>query len=235
MVKKPPAMWETWVRSLGWEDLLEEGMVTHPVFLPGEFHGQRSLVGYSPQDYKESNMTELLSTAQDREQSCFRMKGKMGQEWCREAGGAREMRGDGSQNGPIRRGEGVGDWPYFFTRDPLTHFYSVLFLLGCWWLGRLWRLFLNSRLCTLVEKALVWEWETLGSNLCKAGPGPVPEGTQHNRKSPGSAANSPWLPTSAGLPRSPNWVGGSFSWLESLSTCVDREFLFCSTLCPTPK
>ena len=55
-------------------------MTTHPVFLPGEFHGQRSLVGYSPQDYKESNMTELLSTAQDREQSCFRMKGKMGQE-----------------------------------------------------------------------------------------------------------------------------------------------------------
>ena len=120
-------------------------------------------------------MTELLSTAQDREQSCFRMKGKMGQEWCREAGRAREMRGDGSQNGPVRRGEGVGDWPYFFTHDPLTHFYSVLFLLGCWWLGRLRRLFLNSRLCTLVEKALVWEWETLGSNLCKAGPGPVPE------------------------------------------------------------
>ena len=29
MVKNPPAMWETWVRSLGWEDLLEKGMVTH--------------------------------------------------------------------------------------------------------------------------------------------------------------------------------------------------------------
>ena len=28
-VKSPPAMRETWVRSLGWEDLLEEGMVTH--------------------------------------------------------------------------------------------------------------------------------------------------------------------------------------------------------------
>ena len=27
--KNPPAMWETWVRSLGWEDLLEEGMATH--------------------------------------------------------------------------------------------------------------------------------------------------------------------------------------------------------------
>ena len=29
MVKNLPAMWETWVRSLGWEDLLEEGMATH--------------------------------------------------------------------------------------------------------------------------------------------------------------------------------------------------------------
>ena len=27
-VKNPPAMWETWVRSLGWEDLLEKGMAT---------------------------------------------------------------------------------------------------------------------------------------------------------------------------------------------------------------
>ena len=29
MVKNPPATWETWVRSLGWEDPLEEGMATH--------------------------------------------------------------------------------------------------------------------------------------------------------------------------------------------------------------
>ena len=29
-----------------------------PVFLPGEFHGQRSLVGYSPWGHKESDMTE---------------------------------------------------------------------------------------------------------------------------------------------------------------------------------
>ena len=28
MVKNLPAMWETWVRSLGWEDPLEEGMAT---------------------------------------------------------------------------------------------------------------------------------------------------------------------------------------------------------------
>ena len=29
LVKNPPAMWETWVQSLGWEDLLEKGKVTH--------------------------------------------------------------------------------------------------------------------------------------------------------------------------------------------------------------
>ena len=28
-LKNLPAMWETWVRSLGWEDPLEEGMATH--------------------------------------------------------------------------------------------------------------------------------------------------------------------------------------------------------------
>ena len=39
---------EMLVRSLGGEDALEEGMATHPVFLPGESHGQRSLAGYSP-------------------------------------------------------------------------------------------------------------------------------------------------------------------------------------------
>ena len=31
-----PAMWETWVPSLGLEDPLEEGMLPTPVFLPGE-------------------------------------------------------------------------------------------------------------------------------------------------------------------------------------------------------
>ena len=36
------------IPGLGWEDPLEEGMATTPVFLPGESHGQGSLVGYSP-------------------------------------------------------------------------------------------------------------------------------------------------------------------------------------------
>ena len=33
LVKNPPTMWETWVRSLGWEDPLEEGMATHSSIL----------------------------------------------------------------------------------------------------------------------------------------------------------------------------------------------------------
>ena len=33
MVKNLPAMWETWVQSLDWEDPLEEGMATHSSIL----------------------------------------------------------------------------------------------------------------------------------------------------------------------------------------------------------
>ena len=31
LVNNSPAMWETWVRSLGWEDPLENGKATHPL------------------------------------------------------------------------------------------------------------------------------------------------------------------------------------------------------------
>ena len=48
LVKKLPAMQETSVRSLGWEDSLEKEMATTPVSLPEKLHGQRSLVSYSP-------------------------------------------------------------------------------------------------------------------------------------------------------------------------------------------
>ena len=54
MVKNPPAMQETWVQSLHQEDALEEGMEPTPLFL----HGLRSLVGYGPLGFKESDMTE---------------------------------------------------------------------------------------------------------------------------------------------------------------------------------
>ena len=50
------------VPSLGREDPLEEEMAPTPVFLPGESHGQRSLVGYSPRGCKESDTTEHTHT-----------------------------------------------------------------------------------------------------------------------------------------------------------------------------
>ena len=56
LVKNLPAMQETWVRSLGWEDPLEKGKATHPWSWPGEFRGL-----YSPQGHKESDTTERLS------------------------------------------------------------------------------------------------------------------------------------------------------------------------------
>ena len=63
-VKNPPAMQETSVRSLGWEVCWRRAWQPTPVFLPGEFHGQRSLTGYRPWGHKELDMTERLSTAQ---------------------------------------------------------------------------------------------------------------------------------------------------------------------------
>ena len=39
LVKNPPAMWETWVRSLGWENPLEKGNATHSSILAWRIHG----------------------------------------------------------------------------------------------------------------------------------------------------------------------------------------------------
>ena len=52
-IKSLPAMQQTWVWSLSQEDSLEKGMLPTPVFLPGEFRGQRSLERYSPWGCKE--------------------------------------------------------------------------------------------------------------------------------------------------------------------------------------
>ena len=40
-VKNPPAMWETWVWSMGWEDPLEKGMATHSSILAWRIHMDR--------------------------------------------------------------------------------------------------------------------------------------------------------------------------------------------------
>ena len=62
MVKNSPANagdvkspgFDPWVGKIPWR--LERQPT--PVFLPGEFHGQRSLAGYSPQGCTESDITE---------------------------------------------------------------------------------------------------------------------------------------------------------------------------------
>ena len=58
MVKSLPAMRETWVRSLGWEDPLEVEMATHSNILARKIPWQRSLVGYSPWGHKESQLND---------------------------------------------------------------------------------------------------------------------------------------------------------------------------------
>ena len=61
MVKSLPAVQETWIRSLGRKDPRRRKWLPIPVFLHGEFHGQRSLGGgYSPWGCKESDITEQL-------------------------------------------------------------------------------------------------------------------------------------------------------------------------------
>ena len=57
LVSRPPAMRETWVRSLGWDDPLRRKWQPTPVFLLGKSHGQRTLVSYSPRGHKKSNTT----------------------------------------------------------------------------------------------------------------------------------------------------------------------------------
>ena len=66
MVKNLPALRETWVQSLGQKDPLEKGMAPTPVFLPGEFQGQRSLAGYSPWGCKELDTTEQRTLTQPK-------------------------------------------------------------------------------------------------------------------------------------------------------------------------
>ena len=63
-VKNLPAVQETWVRSLGLGDPLEEGMATHSSILAWRILGIQEPVGYSLWGCKQLDRTERLSTAQ---------------------------------------------------------------------------------------------------------------------------------------------------------------------------
>ena len=71
-VKNLPAIQETWVQSLGQEDLLEKGIATHSSILPGEFLGQRNLAGQSPWGHKELDTTEQLTHTSSSHSSSHR-------------------------------------------------------------------------------------------------------------------------------------------------------------------
>ena len=60
-LKRPPAMRETWVLSLGWEDPLEKEMATHSRVLAWRIPWMEEPGGlYSPRGHKESDMTERI-------------------------------------------------------------------------------------------------------------------------------------------------------------------------------
>ena len=58
MLKHLPAMQETWVPPLGWEDLLEMGMATYSGIFAWRIPWRMGLVAYSPWGHKESNTGE---------------------------------------------------------------------------------------------------------------------------------------------------------------------------------
>ena len=68
LVKNPPAMWETWVRSLGWEDPLEKGKATDSSISAWRIPWTGSILAwkilpteepcYVSWDYTELDMTE---------------------------------------------------------------------------------------------------------------------------------------------------------------------------------
>ena len=62
MVNTPSAMRETWVRFLGWEDPLEEGMATRSSILAQRILMDRGAWQATVHGFAESDMTEQLST-----------------------------------------------------------------------------------------------------------------------------------------------------------------------------
>ena len=60
-VKNPPAMWETWVRSLGWEDPLEKEMATHSSILVWEIPWAEESMGSQRVGHDSSTKGSLIA------------------------------------------------------------------------------------------------------------------------------------------------------------------------------
>ena len=61
---------DPWVGNIPWRRKWQPT----PVFLPGESHGRRSLVGYSSRGRKESDMTERLHSLHSKEGKCLQIR-----------------------------------------------------------------------------------------------------------------------------------------------------------------
>ena len=71
MVKNLPAMRETRVRSLDQEDSWRREWLPTLVFLPEDFQGQWSLVGYVPKGRKELDLSELTEHTHTIDLQCY--------------------------------------------------------------------------------------------------------------------------------------------------------------------
>ena len=72
MVRNLPTVRETWVQSLGWEDVLEEGMATDSSILTWRIPMDRGAWQAAVHGgQKESDMTEQLSTCGCKENACL--------------------------------------------------------------------------------------------------------------------------------------------------------------------
>ena len=69
MVKNLPEMQETWVRSLGWEDLLEKEMATHSSNLAWEIPWTEESGGLQSMGLQELYMTLQLNNSNNKETS----------------------------------------------------------------------------------------------------------------------------------------------------------------------
>ena len=65
LVNNPPAVWEIWVRTKGWEDPLEREWLPTPVFWIVEFHEL-----YTSWGSKELDTTEQLSLSGNYKKQC---------------------------------------------------------------------------------------------------------------------------------------------------------------------
>ena len=61
MIKNLPAMWETWIQPVGWEDSMEKEMVTHSSILSCRISRTEEPAGYSLWSYKEFDITDGLT------------------------------------------------------------------------------------------------------------------------------------------------------------------------------